>query len=108
VIACIVVPRARALVGEQRQVLHLAGDQRRPLGDELGDHVRDVDAGGALDVLVVGVGVGDRRQVVAHPVVLQELHVGRVEGHALPQEHVAAQPAARRSSSRCSQIVALP
>jgi len=78
-------------VAEHRQDHELARGQTPGVGREARDDLGVVLAGRPLDVLVVGVGVGHRRVVVARPFVLQQLDVLEVQRHALPQEDLDAQ-----------------
>ncbi len=47
--------------------LLLAGDYPGALRDELGDHLGDIHPGRALQVLMVGIGVGDGGEIVLDP-----------------------------------------
>ena len=78
-------------VAEDGRHLILRREHGPPPRDEPRHHPRDVDPRRSLDVLVIGVGVRERAEVVAHPVLLEELHVLRAERHALPEEDVHLQ-----------------
>jgi hypothetical protein len=53
---------------------------------EARDHPGHVLAGGSHHVFVIGVGVGERRDLVLHPLPGEELHELGLERHALPKE----------------------
>ena len=56
------------------------------------DHPGHVLPRGTHDVLVVWVCVGQRGDRVLHPIAVENLHKAGVERHALPQEHLRAEP----------------
>jgi hypothetical protein len=91
-------PRALSLrlLLQDRQHLLLGRDGGAAAADERADRARHVVTGRSLDVLVVRVRVGQRLQVVAHPLLGQHLHQRDRQRHALPQEHADVQARGQR------------
>ena len=54
---------------------------------KLGNGLGDVISGGGLQVFMIGIGIGDRAEVVVHPLPLQDVDVRGRKSHALPKEH---------------------
>ncbi len=56
--------------------------------NEPGDNLRHVDAGGALQIFMVGETIGDCDHIVLHPLSLQNIDIAGRQTHTFPAHYI--------------------